>query len=103
MNPSAGSRATSASRTPPVVVSSVSRDTDESWKSASPLNGTCDSSWFTKTSTVPGTAPGIAPIPSGIPENVKPPRPSGVSPEPMIGRTLTPGAAGVSIDGWSVR
>ena len=39
-NPASGGRATSALRTSPVAVSTLSRETDASWKSAVPKNGT---------------------------------------------------------------
>ena len=89
MKPALEGSATEASCTAPVE-SSVSRETEESSKSASPRNGTRDSSWLMNASTVPGDEPGIRPIPSGRPENVKPPS---VSPLLMIARSDVPAGA----------
>ncbi len=82
--PASGGSATLAAITAPVVRLSVTRETDASWKSAFPKNGTVVSSWFTNTSTPLPSLAGASPMPSGIPWKVNP---SIVSPLLIIART----------------
>jgi hypothetical protein len=92
MKPSSGESATSRSMIDFVRTSTRTRDTDESWKSANPPNGTCDCSWVTYRSRIerPWRLPGTAPIPSGIPSKVVP---NCSSPELMSG-TVVPATPG---------